>query len=252
MPLRNSSVLAKRTLQKKPIFALGYKTQSMIKACIFDLDGVIVDTAKYHFIAWRRLANSLGFDFTEAQNEQLKGVSRMSSLDLILEWGGVQRSPEEKQTLATQKNGWYREYILKMDDSEILEGVLPFLDELDRRGIAMAVGSSSKNGTTILQQIGLLDRFHTVIDGNKHSRSKPDPEVFQLGAEAMGVAPEECIVFEDAEKGVDAALAGGFHTVGVGGDNLSHAHFVIPDFVGLHWTDLLRKMDIAIPSTTKH
>ena len=113
----------------------------MIKACIFDLDGVIVDTAKYHFIAWRRLANSLGFDFTEEENEKLKGVSRVESLNLILHWGGIEKTEAEKAALAELKNSWYREYILKMDPSEILEVVLPFLDHLDQKGIRMAVGS---------------------------------------------------------------------------------------------------------------
>ena len=107
----------------------------MIKACIFDLDGVIVDTAKYHFIAWRRLANSLGFDFSEEENEKLKGVSRIESLNLILRWGGIEKTEAEKEELANLKNNWYREYILKMDSSEILEGVIPFLDHLEQQGL---------------------------------------------------------------------------------------------------------------------
>ncbi|MEQ8705508.1 MAG: beta-phosphoglucomutase [Phaeodactylibacter sp.] len=214
----------------------------MIKAFIFDLDGVIVDTAKYHFIAWRRMANAVGFDFSEAENEQLKGVSRVDSLNLILDWGGVEKTEAEKQALATQKNEWYREYILKMDASEILEGVLPFLDAVEQRGLKLAVGSSSKNATTILEQIGLKDRFEVIIDGNKLTRSKPDPQVFQLGAEAMGLQPAECVVFEDAEKGVDAALAGGFYAVGVGGDNLSHAHHVVPNFKGLSPDTILQAL----------
>ena len=205
----------------------------MIKAFIFDLDGVIVDTAKYHFIAWRRMANAVGFDFSEEENEKLKGVSRMDSLNLILKWGGAEKTEEEKRALATQKNDWYREYILKMDDSEILEGIIAFLDAATAKGIKLAVGSSSKNATTILEQIGLKDRFEVIVDGNKLTKSKPDPQVFLLGAEAMGLKPEECLVFEDAEKGVDAALAGGFYAVGVGGENLKHAHHVVPDFEGL-------------------
>lgn len=202
----------------------------MIKAFIFDLDGVIVDTAKYHFVAWRRMANAVGSDFSEEENEKLKGVSRMDSLNLILKWGGVEKTEAEKLALATQKNEWYREYILKMDESEILEGILPFLDAAEKRGFKLAVGSSSKNATTILEQVGLKDRFEVIVDGNKLTRSKPDPQVFELGAKALGLKPEECVVFEDAEKGVDAALSGGFYAVGVGGDNLSHAHHIIPDF----------------------
>ncbi len=218
----------------------------MIKACIFDLDGVIVDTAKYHFIAWRRLANYLGFDFTEEENEKLKGVSRMDSLSLILKWGGIEKTQAEKEELADLKNGWYREYILRMDSSEILEGVLPFLDNLEEEGIRMAVGSSSKNAGTILDQIGLTHRFEAIIDGNKITRSKPDPQVFELGAEAMQLQPNECIVFEDAEAGVDAALAGGFLAVGVGQEeNLGHAHFVTPNFVGLRFQDILEGIKTA-------
>lgn len=212
----------------------------MIKACIFDLDGVIVDTAKYHFIAWRRLANSLGFDFSEEENEKLKGVSRIESLNLILQWGGIEKTEVEKEELATRKNNWYREYILKMDSSEILEGVVPFLDHLEQKGIRMAVGSSSKNAGTILEQVGLSHRFEAIIDGTKVSRSKPDPQVFEMGAEEMGLSPRECIVFEDAPKGVDAALAGGFIAVGVGSEeNLGHAQYVLPNFIGVSLQDIL-------------
>ena len=217
----------------------------MIKACIFDLDGVIVNTAQHHFAAWRRLANELGFDFSAEKNEQLKGVDRMDSLDLILEWGGIERTPEEKEALASKKNNWYREYILKMDDSEILEGVLPFLEELEQKGIRKAVGSSSKNASTIIGQIGLDDRFEVVIDGNKISRSKPDPQVFELGAKVMALSPQECIVFEDAERGVDAALAGGFYAVGIGGDNLNHAHYVIPNFIHHSFDEILQALPVS-------
>ena len=212
----------------------------MIKACIFDLDGVIVDTAKYHFIAWRRLANSLGFDFSEEENEKLKGVSRIESLNLILRWGGIEKTEAEKEELAALKNNWYREYILKMDSSEILEGVIPFLDHLEQQGIRLAVGSSSKNAGTILEQVGLAHRFEAIIDGTKVSRSKPDPQVFEMGAEAMGLAPQQCIVFEDAPKGVDAAISGGFIAVGIGSkENLGHAQYVLPNFIGVSLQDIL-------------
>lgn len=236
---RFAKYLASKTLTKK--------NSQMVKACIFDLDGVIVDTAKYHFIAWRRLANHLGFDFTEEENEKLKGVSRVDSLNLILKWGGVNKTEAEKEELAELKNGWYREYILQMDPGEILEGVLPFLDHLDEEGIRMAVGSSSKNAGTILEQVGLTHRFEAIIDGTKITRSKPDPQVFELGAEAMQLQPKECIVFEDAEAGVDAALAGGFLAVGVGSEeNLGHAHFVIPNFIGLSFRDILHGIKTKI------
>jgi len=205
----------------------------MIKACIFDLDGVLVDTAKYHYRAWRRLANELGFDFTEAQNEQLKGVSRMQSLDLILNWGGIDKTTREKQALAAQKNAWYVEFIARMTPAEVLDGVTAFLDELKSRGIKTALGSASKNAPAILKQTELARHFDAVIDGNKTTKSKPDPQVFLLGAEALGVAPSCAIVFEDAAKGIEAALAGGFWAVGIGAqEDLKEAHAVIPGFDG--------------------
>ncbi len=205
----------------------------MIKACIFDLDGVIVDTAKFHFQAWRRLANELGFDFGEEKNESLKGVGRMESLEIILGWGGIAKTEAEKKALATRKNEWYKELIAQMTPADILEGVAPFLDDLEANGIRMAVGSSSRNAPAVMQYIGLSDRFEVIIDGNQITRSKPDPQVFQLGAEAMKLAPETCIVFEDAASGVEAALRGGFYAVGIGrADHLGAAHLVIPDFIG--------------------
>jgi len=211
-----------------------------IAACIFDLDGVIVDTAKFHFLAWRRLANEQGFDFTEAQNEQLKGVSRMQSLELILQWGGISLDEPTKLALAEQKNDWYRDYILQMEPGDILEGVEAFLAELKSRGIKIGLGSASKNAETILQRVGLTDAFEVVIDGNRHTRSKPDPEVFLTAAAALGVKPAHAIVFEDAEKGVEAALNGGFYAIGVGSpDVLGHAHYVIPGFEGMHVETIL-------------
>ncbi|NUO00463.1 MAG: beta-phosphoglucomutase [Saprospiraceae bacterium] len=214
-----------------------------IEACIFDLDGVIVDTAKFHFLAWRRLANQLGFDFTEAQNEKLKGVSRIQSLELILQWGGLTLGEPEKLALAEQKNDWYRDYILQMERGDILEGVEDFLTELKSRGLKIGLGSASKNAETILQRVGLMDVFEVVIDGNRHTRSKPDPEVFLTAAAVLGVPPERAIVFEDAEKGVEAALNGGFFAVGVGSpDVLGHAHYVIPGFAGVHFETILEQI----------
>lgn len=216
---------------------------TMIKACIFDLDGVIVDTAKYHFQAWRRLANELGFDFSEKENEKLKGVGRMESLELILSWGGVEKTQAEKEALAARKNEWYVELIEHMTPDEILPGVLPFLQELKRKGIGIALGSASKNASTILSRIGLDGFFDAVIDGNSTTRSKPNPEVFLLGAHALGVEPNEAVVFEDAEKGIEAALNGGFWTVGVGDPSiLKRAHLVIPGFDGFTFQQLISRL----------
>ncbi|MDB5149356.1 MAG: pgmB [Mucilaginibacter sp.] len=199
-----------------------------IKACIFDLDGVIVDTAVYHYKAWKRLANSLGFDFTEHQNEQLKGVSRVRSLQLILGWGGVTKTEAEQEQLATQKNTWYMEMVNQMKPEEILPGAKEFLKTCRAVGLKTALGSASKNSITILEKIGITDMFDAVIDGNKVSKAKPDPEVFLAGAQALGVQPEECVVFEDAIAGVEAALAGDMKVVGIGSpDILTGANLVV-------------------------
>jgi beta-phosphoglucomutase len=215
-----------------------------IKACIFDLDGVIVDTAKYHFKAWKKLANELGFDFSEDDNEKLKGVSRMESLDLILDWGGKEVSDEEKLVLADKKNEWYLEYIQYMSPEEVLPGVVKFMDSLKKKHVKIVLGSASKNSVLILDQVKLTHYF----DGTKTTRSKPDPEVFLMGALASDTTPKHCIVFEDAAKGVDAALAGGFHAVGVGNpDVLDHAHIIIPSFEYIDYEEILE----ALSATSK-
>ena len=199
-----------------------------IKACIFDLDGVIVDTAVYHYKAWKRLANSLGFDFTEEQNEKLKGVSRVRSLELILQWGGITKTAAEQEVLATEKNTWYVEMISHMKPDEILPGAKEFVQACRDAGIKTALGSASKNSMMILEKIGMVDLFDAIIDGNKVSKAKPDPEVFLKGAEAVGVAPADCVVFEDAIAGIEAAIAGGMKAVGIGSpDVLTEANLVI-------------------------
>lgn len=204
----------------------------MIKALIFDLDGVVVDTAVFHYQAWKRLANEMGFDLSPEQNEQLKGISRLESLDILLSIGGIEiHSEEEKNKLATKKNNWYRENILKMTPGDILPGVKNFLIELRNSNYKMAIGSSSKNAGTILERIGFDNFFDAVVDGTKISKSKPDPEVFLKAAELIAVAPENCLVFEDAASGIEAAKKAGMLAIGVGEyENLSKADKVIPDF----------------------
>jgi beta-phosphoglucomutase len=189
---------------------------SNIQACIFDLDGVIVDTAVYHYQAWKRLANELGFDFTEHDNEKLKGVSRVRSLELILEWGGVTKTAAEREELATRKNNWYVEMISHMKPDEVLPGAREFLETCRLAGLKTALGSASKNSMMILENVQLVDYFDAIIDGNKVTTAKPDPEVFLKGAQAVGVAPTACVVFEDAIAGVQAAKNGGMKAVGVG------------------------------------
>jgi beta-phosphoglucomutase len=201
---------------------------SNIKACIFDLDGVIVDTAVYHYQAWKRLANSLGFDFTEHDNEQLKGVSRVRSLEIILELGGVTKTPAEQEQLATQKNEWYVEMISHMKPDEILPGAKEFVQACRDAGIKTALGSASKNSMMILDKIGMTNLFDAIIDGNKVTKAKPDPEVFLKGADELDVPPADCVVFEDAIAGVEAAKAGGMKSVGIGSpDVLKRADMVL-------------------------
>lgn len=189
---------------------------STVKACLFDLDGVIVDTAVYHYKAWKRLADQLGLKFTEHDNELLKGVSRVRSLEIILELNHVTKTIEEQTELATQKNNWYVEMINQMTPAEILPGAKEFLEACRAAGIKTALGSASKNSGTILNKINLAGLFDAIVDGNHVSKAKPDPEVFLKGAEALGVQPSECVVFEDAIAGVEAAINGGMKVVGIG------------------------------------
>jgi len=215
-----------------------------IQACIFDLDGVIVDTAKYHYRSWRKAANSLGFDFSEAQNEELKGVSRMESLEIILSIGKKTLDQTAKIALAAKKNDWYLEQLAAMKSDEILPGVVDFLNELKTKKIRIALGSASKNAVLTLQKVNLLDYFEVVIDGTKTTRSKPDPQVFQLGAQGLGIAPENCIVFEDAAKGIAAARSAGMYAVGIGNvDELAEAHTVIPSFKHINFEYMKRLLD---------
>lgn len=210
-----------------------------IKGCLFDLDGVIVDTAKYHYIAWKALANELGFDFTEHDNERLKGVSRMASLEILLEIGGKTLDEATKVKMATKKNDNYCEFINKMEPDEIMAGAREFLIDLRKNGVKVALGSASKNALTILDRLELTPLFDAIIDGNKVANAKPDPEVFLKGAEALGLKPEECIVFEDAEAGVQAALAGGMKAVGIGSpDVLGDAHLVVDGLHAINLTQL--------------
>jgi len=209
-----------------------------IKACIFDLDGVIVDTATFHYKAWKRLANEMGFDLTPEQNEQLKGISRMKSLDILLEIGNLNKTDEEKQQLAEKKNNWYRAYIKEMKPDDILPGTLEFFNELKEANIKIGVGSASKNAKTILHQIQIESYLDSIIDGNKVSEAKPDPQVFLKGANELNENPEHCVVFEDAQSGIEAAKNGGMFSIGVGSEkNLYMADMVI---AGLHEMDITK------------
>jgi len=199
-----------------------------LKACIFDLDGVIVDTAKYHYLAWKKLTVMLNIHFNEKDNERLKGVSRMASLDIILEIGRVTLDEKKKDEYAAMKNEWYLDYIRRMTSDEILPGSLELISELKNAGIKVALGSASKNTPLILERLGIEKLFDAVADGNVVSKAKPDPEVFNEAAKMVGVAPEDCVVFEDALAGVEAALNAGMFCIGIGSEKiLTDAHYVV-------------------------
>lgn len=210
-----------------------------IKACLFDLDGVVVDTAKYHYLAWKTIADELGFHFSVQDNERLKGVSRMASLDILLEIGNITLTEEQKELLADKKNGIYVEYINHMGPDEVLPGVIPFFKELRNNEIKIALGSASKNAKLILERTAITPFFDEVIDGTKVSLAKPDPEVFIKGAQSLMVNPDQCLVFEDAQAGIDAARNGGMHVIGIGSEeNLKNADHVIPGFLAFSMEQL--------------
>jgi beta-phosphoglucomutase len=202
-----------------------------IKACLFDLDGVIVDTARFHYIAWKELANGLGFDLSEHENEQLKGISRMESLDIILRLGGVILSEVEKQEKAAKKNARYLELCQQMTAEDTLPGVRAFLEELKNASVRVGLGSASRNARIILERIDMLSYFETLVDGNRVTKGKPDPQVFEMGAADLRVDSSQCVVFEDAVAGVQSAKAAGMFAVGIGDPQvLTEADFVVPGF----------------------
>lgn len=186
------------------------------KAVIFDLDGVICSTDKYHYIAWKQMADSLGIYFDEKINNRLRGVSRMESLDIILERYEGTMSLEEKQKLAEKKNAIYKELLKQMSTKDLTEEVKNTLDALREKGLKLAIGSSSKNAKFILERLGLSGYFDAVSDGTNISKSKPDPEVFVKAAEFLGLKPSVCLVVEDAKAGIQAAYNGGFESAGLG------------------------------------
>lgn len=201
------------------------------KAFIFDLDGVIVDTAKYHFLAWQKLAQELGIEFTPEHNEELKGVSRVRSLDIILELGGIQASQEDKNKWLIQKNEDYLSYLVDIDESEILPGVLPVLHYLKDKKQLIALGSASKNARPILEKTGILSLFDAIVDGNDVSNAKPDPEVFIRAARLLNTSNEDAIVFEDSVAGIQAANIANMTSVGIGDATILHeAKYQFEDF----------------------
>ena len=214
----------------------------MKKGFIFDLDGVIVDTAKYHYLAWKKLANQLGFEFTKEQNELFKGVSRNRCLEILLEIGKREAKQEEFDTWMIEKNVDYLEYIENMDASEILPDVPRVLEFLKKNNTPIALGSASKNARPILEKVNLLHYFDVIVDGNNVTKAKPDPEVFLLAAKQLGVNSKDCIVFEDAVAGIEAANAAKMISIGIGDKNvLSEAKFNFNDFTEIS-TDFIKNL----------
>ncbi|MCK0146262.1 beta-phosphoglucomutase [Arenibacter sp. F26102] len=211
---------------------------------IFDLDGVIVDTAKYHYLAWRKLANALGFEFTEEQNEQFKGVSRKRCLEILLNIGGIQATKEQFNSWLVEKNEDYLSLIENMDESEILPDVQKVLSFLKNHNMPIALGSASKNARPILEKVKLMDYFDVVVDGTHVTKAKPDPEVFLIAAEQLGVHPEDCVVFEDAVAGIEAANNAGMLSIGIGEAKvLSKANFVFANFTEIDVKFINRLME---------
>jgi beta-phosphoglucomutase len=201
------------------------------KAFIFDLDGVIVDTAKYHFLAWQKIAEQLGIEFTPEHNEQLKGVSRVRSLDIILELGKINATQEDKNKWLIQKNEDYLSYLVDMDQSEILPGVLNALEFIKEKKQLIALGSASKNARPILEKTGILHLFDAIVDGNDVSNAKPDPEVFLRAAKLLNSSNEDSIVFEDSVAGIQAANSANMISVGIGDEKILHeAKYNFKDF----------------------
>ena len=212
---------------------------------LFDLDGVLVDTARYHYLAWKRLADELGIPFDEKSNERLKGVSRMASLEIILELGNRTMTSEEKEACCTRKNSWYVDYISRLTTQDMLPGAREFLLQARAEGIGIALGSASKNSPLILDRLGIAGLFDAVVDGTRVHRAKPDPEVFLTGAADLGLAPDRCIVFEDAAAGIQAAHRGNMYAVGIGNEEiLSEADHVLPGFSGVTATQVLKALGL--------
>ena len=198
---------------------------------IFDLDGVIVDTAKYHYLAWHKLAKELGFEFTKEQNELFKGVSRKRCLEILLDIGNISATQEQFDTWMVEKNVDYLAYIEKMDASEILPDVPRVLDYLKKKNVPIGLGSASKNARPILEKVDLLPYFDSIVDGNSVTKAKPDPEVFLIAASNLGVTASSCVVFEDAVAGIQAANAANMISIGIGEDTiLNEANYNFKDF----------------------
>lgn len=214
-----------------------------VTGLLFDLDGVICDTARYHFLAWKQLADRLDIPFTLEDNDRLKGVSRTDSLDIILSLGSRTMTQEEKERACKEKNDIYLDYINRLTADDLLPGVRGFLENARQSGYLVGLGSTSKNARFILDRLGITGLFDVIVDGNDITNAKPDPEVFLKGAQAAGLSPFRCLVFEDAVAGIQAAHAAGMPAVGIGlPSHLPEAEFTIPSLSGLTVEDVIRQL----------
>lgn len=217
--------------------------KTLFEGCIFDLDGVIVDTARYHFLSWNKLARNLGFEITEEDNEQLKGISRADSLEIVLKIGNYTLAEKEKIKCLKSKNDYYLEYVEKLTKKDALTGVEDLLIELNKNALKVAIGSASKNARGIIDKLDLTKYFHAVVDGTDVQKSKPNPEVFLKAAHLLQIDPKKIVVFEDAQKGIAAAHAAGCLAVGVGDpDSLPNANINIKTFKDFSLNDLIRRI----------
>ncbi|WP_226670911.1 beta-phosphoglucomutase [Metabacillus litoralis] len=215
-----------------------------LQAFIFDLDGVITDTAEYHYLAWKALADELGVSFSRELNEELKGISRMDSLDKILEFGqkGAEFTTEEKEKLAKKKNEHYVLLIKKISPSDILPGIEKLLTDIKSAGLSLALASASKNATMVLEALNLKQYFDVIVDVNTLKKGKPDPEIFLRAAELLNVQPENCIGVEDAIAGVDSIKDAGMFAVAIGPEHLfPRADIVYQTTNDLSYNDLIGK-----------
>lgn len=202
-----------------------------MKAVIFDLDGVVVYTDAYHYKAWKRLADEEGWSFDESLNDQLRGVSRMASLQILLDHNGLSLPEQKKEELATRKNGYYKALLADIDDSALVDGSLDFIRALRKRGVLIGLGSSSRNAQMVLDRLGITELFDAVVTGHDITRSKPDPQIFLKGAQLLKVDPADCAVFEDAASGVEAAISGGMTAIGFGpSEGLDGAHIRVQSY----------------------
>lgn len=207
-----------------------------MKAVLFDLDGVVVYTDAYHYQGWKRLADEEGWHFEESLSDQLRGVSRMPALQIILDHNGIDFPEDRKREMTDRKNGYYRELLKQVDETALVPGALDFIRALRDRGIRTGLGSGSKNARTVLDALEIAPLFEVIVTGEDITRSKPDPQIFLLGAERLGLDPGECVVFEDAVSGVEAANAAGMISVGFGpteGLEQAQADVLVPDYASI-------------------